>query len=62
VHGGYLNDTIEELGLKKKVQFYMQPSNSPDFRVGLFNTVQVEFFDTSSRNSVKLIKMVERLR
>jgi hypothetical protein len=59
----YLNDTIEELGLQGKVEFYTQPANSPDLNIldlGLFNALQAEYYDTAPTNSVELIQMVER--
>jgi hypothetical protein len=59
----YLNHTIEELGLKGKVEFYTQPANSLDLNIldlGLFNALQAEYYDTAPTNSVELIQMVER--
>jgi hypothetical protein len=58
----YLTQAIEDLGLTDKVSIYTQPPTSPDLNIcdlGLFNALQSEYYDTSPKNEVELIALVE---
>jgi hypothetical protein len=59
----YLAETLAELGITDKIEIYTQPPNSPDLNIldlGLFNALQAEYYDTSPKNEVELIAMVEQ--
>jgi hypothetical protein len=62
-HGNLLKSKVaEQCGGPNAVKLYTQPAQSPDLNVnslGFFNSLQTRYYNTSPKNPIELIEMVE---